>query len=217
MVGGFQPMEAYRGRQGIFSHSVPFAQGVTLSLNDQGRRPEFGQMSRSRPVRPACRVKRVTQTDESPGFQLIRQQACHTPAHRLAADRQGPGYLPAQPRVHFTPTIQQARLRIGRTPATARPPLRHVGKLETHYGNPANGETLGHARHESAIHRSAGAMGQNQAGMRLGGRRTTPQPPPHPISVLRALIYVNTDTLPIHHPFPALTTPNFLVKPEHDT
>ncbi|MCY1552093.1 hypothetical protein D9M68_884680 [compost metagenome] len=139
----------------------------------------------------------VAQANQGIGTQFVGEQAGHAPAHRLAADGKRPCDLLAHPGIHPTPLFQQFGLLIGGAFLAVEAAGGHVVELEAHYRNPACGQQLRHPGHEFAVHRRTGAVGEYQRGLR---RRCRPIPQPLiPRLRLRALIPVNTGTLPFAH------------------
>ncbi|SVJ79297.1 Uncharacterised protein [Klebsiella pneumoniae] len=165
-----QPVQADRRRQRIARHRLAVAQGVALALDDQGRRAQPGEVRDPRLLRLAGGVERVAEADQGIRAQLVGQQAGHAPAHRLAAQGQGPVQGLADLRMDSPPAVEQLRLRIRRTLAAVLAALGHVGKLEARDGDALGGEQFGDALHERAVHRRPGAMGENQGGRQRAGR-----------------------------------------------
>ncbi|MNG09944.1 hypothetical protein D3C84_933850 [compost metagenome] len=139
----------------------------------------------------------ITQADQGIRAQFVGQQAGHAPAHRLAADRQWPCDLLAHLGIHRTPLLEQFGLGVGRAFLAVQPPCGHVGELEAQHRHAARCEVFRHLLEERAVHRRAGAMGENQGGA-ARARGAIPQPGPL-LLPLRALTPVNTGTLPFAH------------------
>ncbi|MNF78781.1 hypothetical protein D3C84_609770 [compost metagenome] len=156
-------------------------------------------------LRFAHRIERITQAHQPIRAQFIRQQTGHAPAHGLAADGQRPSDMASHLGIHLTPAFQQFRRRVRRALAAIEAPLRHVGKLEAQHVDALSGEACSHVAHPVAVHRCAGAMGEDQRRRSLasGG---IPQPSmiPH---ALRPLIPVNTGLVPFVHACLAFSLP----------
>jgi len=176
-------------------------QGVALTLDNQGRRLQRGEMRHPRLFRLAGGIERITQADQRVRAQLIGQQTGHSPPHRLATDGQRSCGLLSHQGMDFTPLGQQLSLWTGRPLACPGTSRRHVGELESANRYPARSKARSHLFHERAVHRCACTMRQDQAHP-CAARRPVP-PDEIPFVTLCVLTRVNTGRLPFPHPCPA--------------
>ena len=142
-----------------------FAKGVPGALHYQPRATDLLQMLNTGTFGLARRVKRIAKADKAGGPHLRRQLTGHACAHRLAAQKQTPG----NPSGLLAHTLLQHRHRVGRTLAAIVAARRHIGELKAQHLDPLGRQRRRQLRHKRAVHRRAGAMGQQQRCSGLAG------------------------------------------------
>src|SRR5262249_46958645 len=80
------PVNANRRGQSIRGDLLRRAKGIAGALHDQGGCSQCLEVLCSESVGLAGRMKRVTETEEPTGTDFIGDEACDSPAQRLASD-----------------------------------------------------------------------------------------------------------------------------------
>ena len=159
MIAVFGPVETKGVRERVALDLVPGAEGIPGPLDDQARSLDRLEVLRPQAFGLARRMEGVPEADQPGRLDLIGDQARHASAHRFAADGKAGG---RQRGDNLAPSLQQFRLPVrGPLPAVGAP-RRHIGELKASDPQAAVGQAFGKGSHEGAVHRRAGAMGQDQ-------------------------------------------------------
>ena len=164
MITAGHPLQLNRRGEGIRLHLAAFAEAVALALNHQSGGRDRLQMRRAQLLGLPRRMEGIAKADATAHVgalrQLIRQQAGDAPAHRFATDQQRRSAGRRQ-RLLAECLLEPGQT-IRRRATPGETPFRHVREFKAQHLPTALGQFAGDRCHEGAVHRCAGAVGQQQ-------------------------------------------------------